>query len=375
MAQLFIITSSTRPMSCRVPSGRPSPPSAYQSLTDSVFWKTTSLRRFRSIAATWALLCIMKLRPTWPEEFASPPGCASSAEASSSAAELTAPAASTNRPPRTVVVPSGPSATRWSTRRPERSVTIRRTRVPVARRRRVPASAGSMAQVSASLFAPEAAGEAVAGAAPDAAAGRAPVDAHRIGTGVHAECSEPVREVLDVRLVLERRVRVRRAAPGLGRVLAGSAVHAVDPLGLGVVGLEVGIAERPGGRGALVVLHRAEVVLPEPGQAGAVDLGAAADHVVDAGCERPAPTVVPGLCRLVPPLDEDRARRPVGRLAGQAFAALEHQHVDTSAGQRQCRGGTTHAGPDDDDVGAQVGHGNSQPSRRPRRPEVLDCRA
>ena len=75
MAQLFIITSSTRPMSCRVPSGKPSPPSAYQSLTDSVFWKMTSLRRFRSIAATWALLCIMKLRPTWPEEFASPPGC------------------------------------------------------------------------------------------------------------------------------------------------------------------------------------------------------------------------------------------------------------------------------------------------------------
>ena len=39
-----------------------------------VFWKTTSFRRSRSIAAMWALLCIMKLRPTWSLELARPPG-------------------------------------------------------------------------------------------------------------------------------------------------------------------------------------------------------------------------------------------------------------------------------------------------------------
>ena len=43
----------------------------------------------------------------------------------------------------------------------------------------------------------------------------------------------------DVRLVLECRVGERRAPPGGGRVLAGRSVDAVDPLGLGVVGLEI----------------------------------------------------------------------------------------------------------------------------------------
>ena len=63
----------------------------------------------------WALLCIMKLRPTWSEEFARPRGCLPSAEASSRAAELTAPAASTNFRPVTSIVPSGPSTTSRST--------------------------------------------------------------------------------------------------------------------------------------------------------------------------------------------------------------------------------------------------------------------
>src|SRR2546430_12252731 len=95
----FIITPCTLPISCIAPRGNPWPPSWYQSLTDSVFWKVTSFSRLKSTATMCALLCIMKLRPTWSEEFARPRGCLSPAEASSSAAELTAPAASTNLPP------------------------------------------------------------------------------------------------------------------------------------------------------------------------------------------------------------------------------------------------------------------------------------
>ena len=63
-----------------------------------------------------------EVAPDLVRELASPRGCRSSAEASSSAAEFTAPAASTNSPPVTSTGPSRPSATRRSTRRPPPSV-------------------------------------------------------------------------------------------------------------------------------------------------------------------------------------------------------------------------------------------------------------
>src|ERR1700682_1098401 len=91
--------------------------------------------------------------------------------------------------------------------------------------------------------------------------------------------AQPHGEVGDVRLVLEGRVRERRAPPGLGRVLAGRTVDAVHPLGLAVVALELRIAERPGRRRALQVLDLAEVRLAKPRQACAVDLRVAADDV------------------------------------------------------------------------------------------------
>ena len=108
----------------------------------------------RSTAATWALLCIMKFRPTRPEEFASPPGCESSAEASSSAAELTAPAASTNRP-----ASDGARPVRTLDDQvvdPPAGAVGDDPQHPAPGRQPQPGSAraGSMAQVSASLLAP-----------------------------------------------------------------------------------------------------------------------------------------------------------------------------------------------------------------------------
>ena len=187
--QLFIITPCTLPISCSDPSGQPSPPSRYQSLTDSVFWNMTSLRRSTSTAATCALLCIMKRRPTWSEELASPRGCRSSAEPSSSAAEFTAPAASTNRSPRTSTAPSGPSATRWSTRRPVRSVTILLTRTPVSSRALPGRQCGvDRARLGVALG-PHVAGESVTG--PAATRGR-PVAGPRPSrwrSGAHPRCA------------------------------------------------------------------------------------------------------------------------------------------------------------------------------------------
>ena len=54
-------------------------------------------------------------------------------------------------------------------------------------------------------------------------------------------------ELLDTRLVGDGWIRVRARARRLGRVLAGLAVDEVEPLGLGVVGLEIGIGDGPRG--------------------------------------------------------------------------------------------------------------------------------
>ena len=93
------------------------------------------------------------------------------------------------------------------------------------------------------------AGEAVAGGAPDAVAvGHVrlvqPDPARRVERVV-ARLGEVVGELLDPRLVRDGRERVRRTGRRLGRVLAPSAVHLVELLGLRVVGLELLVLDRP----------------------------------------------------------------------------------------------------------------------------------
>src|SRR6516164_5014754 len=90
---------------------------------------------------------------------------------------------------------------------------------------------------------------------------------------------EVVGELLDARLVRDRRVGKRTRSWWLGVVLSGGAVNQVDALRLGVVGLEIFIGERPRRRDAAVVAHLAEVALAKAKEDRSVDLRVAA-HVV-----------------------------------------------------------------------------------------------
>src|SRR5262245_30328656 len=161
----------------------------------------------------------------------------------------------------------------------------------------------------------EPAREPVAGRAADAAPARTPVDPHGARARVDTLLAQSRRKLFDVRLVPQGRIREGAAAPGLGRVLAGRTVHAVHLLGLGVVRLEVFVAERPRRRDPLEVLYRGEILLTEPGQARPVDLGVSADDVVDSRREAASRAVEPDLARPVAAVHEHRARRPVLRLA------------------------------------------------------------
>ena len=61
-----------------------------------------------------------------------------------------------------------------------------------------------------------------------------------------AGSDEIVVELLDAGLVRDGRVREAARARRLGGVLARLAVHEIEPFGLRVVGLELGVRDRPG---------------------------------------------------------------------------------------------------------------------------------
>ncbi len=153
---------------------------------------------------------------------------------------------------------------------------------------------------------------------------------------------EVVGELLDPRLVRDRRERVRPARGRLGRILAARAVHLVELLGLRVVRLELVVGDRPGGRDPVVVAELAEVLLAQAVERRAVQLGRAADEVVDLRLERLAIPVDPRVRRDVAVVDEDVLRQPVLRLARQPVASLEQE--DPLAGRRQVAGERPAAG-------------------------------
>ena len=93
-------------------------------------------------------------------------------------------------------------------------------------------------------------------------------------------------ELLDARLVRDGRVRIGRAGGRIDGVLAARAVNLIEVLRPHVVGLHVGVGDRPGGREAVVVPQLAEVALAQAVERGAVHLGRAAHEVVDAGLKR-----------------------------------------------------------------------------------------
>src|SRR3954447_10303078 len=198
------------------------------------------------------------------------------------------------------------------------------------------------------------AGEAVVAAAPQAAAGLGiglvEVDTEREMERLVAGSDEIVVELLDAGLVRDGGVWEGARAARLGWVLARLTVHEVEPFGLRVVGLELGVRDRPCRRDAAVVIDRFEVTLAKAEERSSVDLRVAADDVVRLGAERSAVLVIPALGGVVSLAAEDLPGVPVLALAREVAAALEQQDAlarwRKTMGQRPAAG----TGPDDDHV-------------------------
>ena len=201
--------------------------------------------------------------------------------------------------------------------------------------------------------------ESVTGGAADACAegglGLVEHDPRRGVEGMEPHLGQVVEQPLDARLVRDRRIGVRRGGRWLGGILTAGAVHLVELLGLGVVGLEDAVVDGPGGRDPVMVLQLAEIALPEPVQGGAVELRRPTDEVVDLRLEGLALPVVPAVRRDVPVVDEDRLGVPVLHLARKPVAAFQDQ--DPLPGRRQPVGEGAAACPRaDDDYVVAVAH-------------------
>ena len=143
--------------------------------------------------------------------------------------------------------------------------------------------------------------------------------------GMVARALQVVGELLDAWLVRDGGMRVGSGAGRLGGILPARAVDMIHLLGLRVVGLEILVAERPGGRDAVVVFQDAEVLFAQAVERGAVELRGAADEVVHAGLEFVPVLVAPEVLRGVAVRDENLGGRPVLGLAGQPAAAFEDE--------------------------------------------------
>ena len=286
----------------------------------------------------------MKLRPTWSEPFARPFGWASLADSSRSFAEFAAPHETTTTSAANVSCSPSRSTTTPVTAVPAGFVSSFTTRASVQQ--------GDVRMLERRAHADhlgvglgvEDAGEAVAvGAAHARAVGRVRLveeDPARRMERVVAGARQVVGELLDARLVRDRRMRVVAARVRLGRVLPAGTVHLVELLGLRVVRLELVVGDRPGGRDAVVVLKLAEVLPAQAVESGAVELGRAADEVVHLGLERLAARVVPRLRRDVAVLDEDvsaRASSPARGGASRPAPAAGCAFRRERGGGRGCR--------------------------------------
>ena len=106
---------------------------------------------------------------------------------------------------------------------------------------------------------------------------------------------EIVGELLDPRLVLQSRERVRGAGRGFGGILAPVPVYLVETLGLGVVGLHRLVGDGPGGRDPILVLDLAVVLGAEPVESRSVEFGGTAHEVVHLWLETLTVVPVPGV--------------------------------------------------------------------------------
>src|SRR5262249_47761026 len=131
----------------------------------------------------------------------------------------------------------------------------------------------------------------------------------------------------------------------------------IEVFGLGVVGLQVFIGDRPGWRYPVVVLEFTEIFLAHAKQRCTIELRRAAHEVIRPWLKGSTAVVVPGVLRDIAVLEEDYVDIPVLFLTRQKGAALQEQNAFARGCQTVRQRATAGTRADDDHV--IVFHGRS----------------
>ena len=136
--------------------------------------------------------------------------------------------------------------------------------------------------------------------------------------------SQVVKELLDARLMRNRRIGIWRACGRFGRIHSAETVYLIHLLGLRVIGLHVLVADRPRRRNPIVFAQFSEILSAQAVQGRAVHFGCAAHKVMDLWLEWFPVAVVPGIGRNISVVDKDGLCIPVQGLAPQPVTAFEN---------------------------------------------------
>ena len=161
---------------------------------------------------------------------------------------------------------------------------------------------------------------------------------------------EPIEQLLDARLMRDRRIGVWLFRRRLGRVFAAQTMNVIKFFGSLVIGLKRVVLQRPSRGNPVGMPDFIEVPLAQPQQDGAIDFAVAAHEIMQAGMKILAVGAVPGLECLIARIDEYGLAVPILTFAGQVVTALEKE--DTLSGLRQtpCHGAAAGPGANDDDI-------------------------
>src|SRR5882724_6150525 len=164
-----------------------------------------------------------------------------------------------------------------------------------------------------------------------------------------------VAECLNSRLMTDRRMWIGTACRGLRGIFAALAVHVIQPFGLQIVRLQVIVGNRPRRGNPSKMLDLTEILPAQTEQRRAVEFGISAHVVIRVRMERLSLLVAPFFFCLILALHIDRARIPVGLLAGNIIAAFQNENAFPGRCERVHKRSATRAGPDDDHVVVVVG--------------------
>src|SRR5215467_6576552 len=165
-----------------------------------------------------------------------------------------------------------------------------------------------------------------------------------------AEAFEIVTQLLDARLVTDRRMRVGCAGVRLCRIFSALAMHVVQPLGPQIILFKVVVRNGPGRRYSVNMADLAEVFLAQAKKRSSVKLRVAANIIVGVRMKAFAGLVSPLFLGLIFSFDVYRPRFPIGFLAAYIVAALDHEDVLAAGGQGIGEGAAARSGSNDDDV-------------------------